>query len=132
MDRFVERVSDLAARVTKLRCGGQQGIAHWDDGGRCDGLLEPLSALISPSCDEGAVAKLDDGDRCEEDLLAGHETDLRFEAGPPASTDRRAEDPRVDEDPHDSKAAAKASSSSSESSSINRASIESSTGAASS
>lgn len=77
MDRFVERVSDLAARVTKLRCGGQQGIAHWDERGRCDGLLEPLSALVPPAGDEGAVAKLGDGDGGEEDLLAGHETDLR-------------------------------------------------------
>lgn len=77
----MERVSDLSARVTKLRCGGQQGITHWDDSGRCNGLLEPLSALISPACDKGAVAKLNDGDSCEKDLLAGHESDLWLEAG---------------------------------------------------
>ena len=71
VDRFVERMSDLAACVTQPRRGGQQGIAHWDDGGRCDRLLQPLSALVSPVCDEGAVAKLDDGDRCEEDLVSG-------------------------------------------------------------
>lgn len=132
VDRLVERMSDLAACVTQLRCGGQQGIAHWDDGGRCDRLLQPLSALVSPAGDECAVAELRDGDRCEEHLMSGHEPDLWFEAGASAPADGRAEDAGVDEDPHDSRAAAKASSSSSERSSTNRSSIESSTGAASS
>jgi len=97
-----------------------------------DRLPEPLAALVSPACDEGAVANLGDGDSGEEDLLAGHETDLRFEAGASAAVDGRAEDAGVDEDPHDSSAAAKASSSSSDGSSITKASIESSTGAPSS
>jgi len=132
-----------SVRGTRVRLGGTRDEAPlwWAAGHRSlgrrwslRGLLEPLSALISPACDEGAVAKLDDGDRCEEDLLAGHEPDLGFEAGASAAADGRAEDAGVDEDPHDSKAAAKASSSSSssESSSISSESIESSTGAASS
>ena len=132
VDRFVERMSNLTACMTKLRDGRQQSVTHRDDCRRCDRLLEPLPAGVSPPGDESAVAKLGDGDGCEEDLLAGHEPDLRLEAGAAASADGRAEDAGVDEDPHDSSAAAKASSSSSDSSSINRASIESSTGAASS
>jgi hypothetical protein len=60
----MERVSDLAARVTNLRSGGQQGIARWDDRGRSDRLLEPLSALVSPAGDKRAVPQLDDGDSC--------------------------------------------------------------------
>jgi len=132
VDRFVERMSDLTARMTKLRDGRQQSVTHRDDCHRCDRLLEPLAALGSPSGDECAVAELGDGDGGEEDLVSGHEPDLGFEAGASASADGRAEDARVDEDPHDSRAAAKASSSSSESSSISNESIESSTGAASS
>ena len=85
-----------------------------------------------PAGDEGAVAEFGDGDGGEEDLVAGHEADLGLETGASSSADGRAEDAGVDEDPHDSSAAANASSSSSESSSINRESIESSTGAASS
>lgn len=126
----MERVCDLAAGATKLRCGGQEGIADRDNRGRCDRLLEPLAALLSPTGDEGAVAELSDGDGGEEDLVAGHETDLGLEAGASASADGRAEDAGVDEDPHHSSAAVKASSSSSESSSINSESIESSTGPA--
>src|SRR5690606_27921677 len=99
-------------------------------GGCCDRLLQPLSALVSPAGDAGAVAKLGDGDSCEEDLVSGHEPDLEFEAGALAAADGRAEDAGVDEDPHDSRAAAKASSSSSESSSIGNVSIEVGTGAA--
>jgi len=132
VDRFVERIPVLAARMTKLSEGRQQRVAHRDDGGRGDRLLEPLSALVSPAGDEGAVAQLGDSDGGEEDLVAGHEPDLCFEAGPSASADGRAEDAGVDEDPHDLSAAAKASSSSSESPSISNESIESSTGAASS
>ena len=132
VDRLVEGTPALAARMTKLSDSGQEGVTHRDDGGRGDRLLEPLSALISPASDEGAVAQLGDGDGGEEDLVAGHETNLGFEAGASASADRRAEDAGVDENSHDSSAAAKASSSSSESSSISNASIELSTGAASS
>lgn len=132
VDRFVKRVSDLAARVSKLRSGGQQGTADWDDRGRCDRLFQSLSALVSPASDESAVSELGDGDGGEEDLLAGQEIDLGLEAGPSASADGRAEDAGVDEDPQDSSAAANASSSSSESSSTNRSSIELSTGAPSS
>lgn len=132
--RFVERMSDLSAGMTKLRCGRQQGIADRNDRGRFDRLRQPLAALVFPAGDERAVAKLGDGDGSEEDLVAGHETDLALEAGPSASADGRAEDTGVDEDPHDSSAAANASSSSSssDSSSISSESIDSSTGAASS
>jgi hypothetical protein len=41
---------------------------------RCDRLFQPLAALVSPAGDEGAVAKLGDGDGGEEDLVPGHET----------------------------------------------------------
>jgi hypothetical protein len=93
--------------------------------------LQLLAALVTPAGDDGAVADFGDGDGGNEDLVASHEPHLRLEAGAPTSTDGRAEDAGVDEDPHDSSAAANASSSSSESSSINSASIESSTGATS-
>lgn len=132
VDRFVKRMSSLPARVAKLRSCGQHGVADGHNRRRCDRLLEPLAALLSPAGDEGAVAKLGDGDCGEKDLLAGHETHLCLEAGAATSANGRAEDAGVEDDPHDSSAAAKASSSSSESSSISRESIESSTGAASS
>jgi len=69
VDRFVQRMADLTAGVTKLRCGRQQGITDWHDCRRRDRLLEPLAALVSPAGNEGAVADLGDGDGGEEDLV---------------------------------------------------------------
>ncbi len=132
MDRFMQRMSGLSAGVAKLGDGRQQGVTDGHDRGRGDRLLQPLAALISPTGDERAVAELGNGAGGEEDLVAGHETDLGLDAGAAASADGRAEDAGVDEDPHDSSAAANASSSASERSSISRESIESSTWAASS
>ena len=125
-------MSGLSAGVAKLGDGRQQGVADGHDRGRGDRLLQSLAALISPTGDERAVAELGNGAGGEEDLVAGHDADLGFEACAAASADGRAEDAGVDEDPHDSSAAANASSSSSERSSTSRKSIESSTGAASS
>jgi len=118
--------------MAKLRGGSQQSVTDRHDGGRSDRLLQPLATRLAPAGDECAVAEFRNGDGGEEDLVAGHETDLRLEAGASASADGRAEDAGIDEGPHDSSAAANASSSSSESSPISRESIESSTGAASS
>jgi len=128
----MQRMSGLSAGVAKLGDGRQQRVTDGHDRGRGDRLLQPLAALISPTGDERAVAELGNGAGGEEDLVAGHETDLGHEAGAAASADGRAEDAGVDEDPHDSSAAANASSSASERSSISRESIESSTWAASS
>jgi hypothetical protein len=132
VDRFMQRMPHLAAGVAKFGHGRQQRVADGDDRGRCDRLLQALSALDSPAGDECAVAEFGNGDGGEEELVGGHEADVGLEAGASASADGRAEDAGVDEDSHDSSAAANASSSSSESSSISRESIESSTGAASS
>lgn len=129
VDGFVQRVAGLSARVAKLGDGREQGVADGHDGGRGDRLLQPLAARFAPTCDECAVPEFGNGDAGKKEPVAGHETDLGLEAGATASADGRAEDAGVDEDPHDSSAAANASSSSSESSSINRESIESSTGA---
>ena len=52
-----------------------------DDRGCCDRLLQPLASLLAPAGDEGAVAQFGDRDGGEEDLVAGHQTYVRLEAG---------------------------------------------------
>jgi hypothetical protein len=97
-----------------------------------DRLIEAVAARLAPSGHEGAISELAHGDSDQEDLVSGHQADLRLEPGTAATAERRAEHASVDEDPHESSAAAKASSSSSDNSSIRSASIEDSTGAAAS
>ncbi|MGI8984622.1 MAG: hypothetical protein ACR2HM_08850 [Acidimicrobiales bacterium] len=116
--------------MTEFGCAGQQGVTDWYDRGRADRLLQAAATLETPAGHQRSAAELGNGDRGEEDLVAAHDSDLGVEPGAPASADGRAEDPGVDEDPHDSSAAANASSSSSDKSSINSASIDANTGAA--
>jgi hypothetical protein len=90
----------------------------------------PAPSLAPP--DKGAVSKFAERDRGQEDLVSGHEADLRLETRTAVPAERSAEDAGVDDDPHEPSAAAKASSSSSDSSSIKSVSAEARTGAAAS
>ena len=121
-----------SAGVAELRYRSQQRVAGRDDSRRRDRLLQPVAAFVTPASNKRSIAELGNRDGSEEQLATGHETDLGLEPSAAASADGRTEDAGVDNDPHDSSAAANASSSSSESSSMSRESIESSIGAASS
>jgi hypothetical protein len=117
---------------SELGEGREEPIADGNDRGCVDRLIEAVAARFAPSGHEGAVSELAHGDRGQEDLVSGHQADLRLEPRPPATAERRAEHASVDDNPHESSAAAKASSSSSDNSSIRSASIEARTGAAAS
>ncbi len=132
VDGLVEGVSGNPTGMTEFGNSGEQGVADRHDGRRRDRLLQPTTPLVAPARDEGAVAELGDGNRSEEDLMSRHDPDFGVEADAAARAHRRAEETSVDDDPHDSSAAVNASSSSSDRSSITRASIEASTGAAAS
>jgi len=87
---------------------------------------------LAPASDKGALSKFAHRDRGQEDLMSGHEADLRLETGSAPAAERGAKDASVDDDPHESSAAANASSSSSDSSSIRSVSTEVRAGAAAS
>jgi hypothetical protein len=102
----VEGVAGEPTFVAKLGNGTEQSVADGDDRGRLDRRLEPLSARLTPLCNECPVSEFADGDGCEEDLLSGHALDVGLEAGAATATQRSAEDARVDDEPHASSAAA--------------------------
>ena len=113
-----EWMPSVATSEAKLCHSRQECIAHWNHGGFCDCFLQPIATWCSPFSNQRAIAKLCNGCSSEKDLVAGETCDLRLESETATTTERSAEHAGVDDESHESSAAANASSSSAERSSI--------------
>ena len=122
---------DSSAGRTRLSDPREQRVGYWHDCRCCDGGLNSSPSRIAPLGDDGSIAEFGDRHDREEELVVAQCLDVRFKRLSTSPAERRAEDARVDDQPHDVTAAANASSSSSVRPSISKASTESRTGAAS-
>lgn len=76
----VERVAGAATGESELGERREETITDGKDRGCPDRLLEAVTRL-APSGDEGAVSELAHGDGGQEDLVSGHQAELRLEPG---------------------------------------------------
>jgi hypothetical protein len=91
----------------------EERVADGYDSRGSDSGLELVATQLTPLGDDRAVAQLGDSDDGEEELLTAKRADVAIENGTAPAAESGAEHARVDDQPHDISAAAKASSSSS-------------------
>jgi hypothetical protein len=126
---LVKRMANEPARMAKFGNSCEQCVGHRHDRRCLDRSLKTAPTLIAHPATRRPYRNSLTGHRCKEDLVAGHQPDEGFETCSPSPAERYVEHARVDNDPHASMAAAKASSSSSVRSSTSSTSNDSRTGA---
>lgn len=91
MGSIMERVARSATGESQLGERREEPTADRNDRGCLDRLIEAVAARRTPSGHEGAVSELANGHSSQEDLVSGHQADLRLEPGTAATAERRAE-----------------------------------------